>query len=431
MDRTDARAVYGVDLVSSFYGPGIWGAWLLVVLSTFLDKIFGVEQENEPGMFYILGADLNLASAFAYPIIAAIDILAHSHRYFNDDVVSERAVASVDAALVVLREGMSLGALLFLTCVVRIRRGFSPRPAVFSDLALIFLLVVNKVFELQYCRFGAWSYVNVVLMMPFGHRKFYPESALASKYSGFGSTFRNEPKDGLFGIPFFDIGVLINPGLQTEVGVKTVCLLPAVIWPYTRRSIRGVLEGILMTDALWLIWQTGLDLVMNTVFILLAGVIGGSPLPISDPTWRSFDQYTAFTVTGLIPLVFSIRKALRENADTFAGWWHTAQGWLGRFIPWERFLPAIWRNNRGNLLCWDFKTPAEGCAGRAREESSSEKDCTWALHQFYLMKWRYTFLTACVFLNCTYLRLKSNIKITIIEHIKQIKHLFIQGDLIL
>ncbi len=54
MDRTDARAVYGVDLVSSFYGPGSWTAWLLLVLSTFRDKIFEVERENETGKSHIL-----------------------------------------------------------------------------------------------------------------------------------------------------------------------------------------------------------------------------------------------------------------------------------------------------------------------------------------------------------------------------------------
>lgn len=341
MDRIDARAVYGVDLVSSIYGPGIWGAWLLVVLSAFLDKIFEVERENETEKSHILGVDLNLASAFAYPIIAAIDILAHSHRYFNDDAVSERDVASVDAALVVLREGMSLGALLFLTCVVRIRPGVFPKAAVFSGLASVFLLVVNKIFELRYCRFGAWSYVNAFLMIHFGHRKFYPESALASKYSGFGSTFRNNPKDGLFGLPFFAIGVLTNLELEVEIAVKTVCLLSAVVCSYPTRSIGGVLVGILLTDALWLISQTTCDLVMNTVFILLAGLFGGSPLPMSDLTWRNFDQYTAFIVTGLIPLVFSISDALRENADTFAGWWRTAKERLGRFIPGVRFMPAI------------------------------------------------------------------------------------------
>lgn len=330
MDRTDARAVYGVDLVSSFYGPGSWGAWLLIVLSTFIDKIFEVDRENETEKSHILGIDLNLAGAFAYPIIAAIDILAHSHRYFNDDVVSERDVASVDAALVVLREGMVLGALLFLTCVVRIIRGFSSKPAVVSGLASGFLLVVNKIFELRYCRFRAWSYVNVVLMMPFGHQKHYPESALASKYLGFGDAFRNDPRDGL---PFFAIGAYLNPGLLLEVLTKTVFLLGAVIFSCTGRSIRSVLVVFLLTDALWLIWQTLVDLFLNAVFIRFAGVMGGSLLPISDPTWRNFDQYTAFIVTGLFPVVFSIINALRENSDTFAGWWRTAKERLGRFIP--------------------------------------------------------------------------------------------------
>ena len=127
MDRTDTRTVYGVDLVSSFYGPGIWGAWLLVVLSTFLDKIFQVQRENQTEESHILGVDLNLASAFAYPINAAIDIRAHSHHHFNDDAVSQRDVASVDAALIVLLEGMCIGAFLSLIRVVRIRPGVFPK----------------------------------------------------------------------------------------------------------------------------------------------------------------------------------------------------------------------------------------------------------------------------------------------------------------
>ena len=242
-------------------------------------------------------------------------------------------MASVDAALVVLREGMSLGVLLFLTCVVRIIRGFSSKPAVFSGLASIFLLAVNKIFELRFARFGAWSYLNVVHKMPFGHGKLHPESALASIYSGFGSAFRNDPKDGSFGLPFFGIGALINPWLQFEAASKTFCLLPAMIWLYMDRSIGTVMIGIVLTDVVWLLFQTSLDLTVNTISILLAGRRGGSPQPISDPTWGNFDQYTAFIVTGLFPLVFSIRNALRENAGTFAAWWRTAKERLGRFIP--------------------------------------------------------------------------------------------------
>ena len=175
--------------------------------------------------------------------------------------------------------------------------------------------------------------------MPFGHRKEYPESALASIYSGFGSTFRNDP--GFFGIPFLGIGILTNPGLQLEVSAKTVCLVFGVTYLYTKRSIGAALVGILLTDVCWLICQTLVDFLMNTVFILLAGHLGGSPMPLSDPTWRSFDQYTAFIVTGLIPLVFSISDVLRENANTLAGWWRTAKERLGRFIPGARFIPTL------------------------------------------------------------------------------------------
>lgn len=39
----------------------------------------------------------------------------------------------------------------------------------------------------------------------------------------------------------------------------------------------------------------------------------------------------------------------------------------------------------------------------AKEESSTDKDWTWALYQPYSMKWLYTFLTACGFINGAYL----------------------------
>jgi len=58
------HATYGISLVSAFYGPGIWGAWLLV-LSSLTDHIFAVEREKEIEKSHIRGIDLNLATAFA------------------------------------------------------------------------------------------------------------------------------------------------------------------------------------------------------------------------------------------------------------------------------------------------------------------------------------------------------------------------------
>jgi hypothetical protein len=102
--EVDSRRIHGVDGVSAFYGPGIWGAWLLLVLSTLIDRIFVVERENEYEKSHILGIDLNLASSFAYPTIAAVDILAHMNHYFNDNAVSNKDIALIDAPIVVLRK---------------------------------------------------------------------------------------------------------------------------------------------------------------------------------------------------------------------------------------------------------------------------------------------------------------------------------------
>jgi hypothetical protein len=92
---------------------------LLLVVSVLIKKIFIVERDNEAENSHIMGIDLNLASSLAYPIIAAADILAHIHHYFDDSAISNKDIGRIDASLVVLREGMLLGALLLVACTLR------------------------------------------------------------------------------------------------------------------------------------------------------------------------------------------------------------------------------------------------------------------------------------------------------------------------
>jgi hypothetical protein len=118
-DQMGARAFCGIDNVSAFYGPGIWKPWLLLGASVLINKIFIVERDNEAENSHILGIDLNLASLFAYPIIAAVDISAHIHHYFDDSVMSNRDIGRIEASLIVLREGIVLGALLLVACTLK------------------------------------------------------------------------------------------------------------------------------------------------------------------------------------------------------------------------------------------------------------------------------------------------------------------------
>lgn len=68
---------YGVERVSGFYGPGSWGAWLLTVVACFLDRAFAEEKRKEDKRSHMLGLDINLVAAYAYPLIAAVDLLIH------------------------------------------------------------------------------------------------------------------------------------------------------------------------------------------------------------------------------------------------------------------------------------------------------------------------------------------------------------------
>lgn len=157
-DSSDAavRERYGIPLVSGLYGIGSWAAWILVVTATLVDKLFVTEKDTPENNAHIWGADLNLAGAFAYPVIASIDILANMHRYFDDDVVVEQDMARMDAPLVALREGIVLGSFILVARSLSstASKHRSPRLSLwFSALFLIYLLAVNNVYELRYCRF--------------------------------------------------------------------------------------------------------------------------------------------------------------------------------------------------------------------------------------------------------------------------------------
>jgi hypothetical protein len=47
---------------------------------------------------------------------------------------------------------------------------------------------------------------------------------------------------------------------------------------------------------------------------------------------HQFDQTTAFITGGLFPLLFSIKEALSENADTFTDWWRLVKEKIGRLF---------------------------------------------------------------------------------------------------
>lgn len=212
---------YGVPLVSGFYGVGCWALWLLIVISVIISKTFMAEDDPHDRWGHIFNLNINLIGAFAYPFVASIDVLAKMHTYFSDDEVSERDMARFDAPVVVIWEGMVLVPLIMVACVVSSIRHDSPRlPSIFSLAFLIYLILINKLIELRYCRVGWSSYANVVIAMPY-HQSFdRPQSALAMKHTDFACQFRGVGSEKYGSLPFFPIGLFTDPPLIVEIAVK-------------------------------------------------------------------------------------------------------------------------------------------------------------------------------------------------------------------
>ncbi|MCJ1445213.1 MAG: hypothetical protein MMC23_005718 [Stictis urceolatum] len=115
-----------IPLVSSFYGPGALVSWLLVVLSVLIDRLStpGRPPPNNqrPAHYaHILGLDLNLLSALAYPCAAAVNVLLYAGELQSGEL--EPVVAArVAAPLAVLRIWTGLGPWLIGAWIVKLSR---------------------------------------------------------------------------------------------------------------------------------------------------------------------------------------------------------------------------------------------------------------------------------------------------------------------
>jgi hypothetical protein len=82
---------FGINEVSGFYGPGSWAAWMLTFASCFLARIFVDEKQTGEKWAHLLTLDINLVSAYAYPLVAAVDVLLHTRtKYWLGEEVSTR-----------------------------------------------------------------------------------------------------------------------------------------------------------------------------------------------------------------------------------------------------------------------------------------------------------------------------------------------------
>lgn len=107
----DPRLQFEIDRVSEFSRPGVSGSWDLDIVSVVMDCMFVAKDEAEGEKSHILGVDLNLAAAPAYPKTAAVGILSQMSLYFDVEAVQDVDNGPLDTQVVLLKEGMLSGAL--------------------------------------------------------------------------------------------------------------------------------------------------------------------------------------------------------------------------------------------------------------------------------------------------------------------------------
>jgi len=98
--------------VSSWYGPGTWGAWFLTLCGSWV-HIF-VDHHDSP-------VDLDAWSYLAYANWAAVDVIRHSytisqHRFHNETAAWQQEAASLAAPMTVVFWTTVHGAAQFFTC---------------------------------------------------------------------------------------------------------------------------------------------------------------------------------------------------------------------------------------------------------------------------------------------------------------------------
>lgn len=99
---TTGTAAYRIGNVSGFYGPGAWAASILTVASCRIDRLFGKTESDDGEASMFSGLDPSLLAAYAYPIIAAMDLLRRlRYHTWPDDLLKK--LGSLAGAVTVVK----------------------------------------------------------------------------------------------------------------------------------------------------------------------------------------------------------------------------------------------------------------------------------------------------------------------------------------
>jgi hypothetical protein len=150
----------------AFTDPCNWAAWLSVVSSCSIGR--GLKRENslDGKKAHLMGLDLNIVAAYAYPLIAAINFLADKRLYLSGHL-TDNVMARLAAQLLVVRTGAAIGVMLTVICTYSWSSGRSHTGTViFSVTCSIFLSLIAKVFELGCVNFTAQTILHTIFWLP-------------------------------------------------------------------------------------------------------------------------------------------------------------------------------------------------------------------------------------------------------------------------
>ena len=166
----DVAALYGINKVSGFYGPGSWAAWLLTTVTCCIDRLFRSPREADRPPHSVFnfssGIDLNLIAVYSYPLIAGVDLIRRSRRDLSCNTASIE-IGCIAASLTVLRMGSGLGTLLAGLCLRRreVHRTLLP-PVVFTITASFTLFLMSVIFDSILIGFRAQDFALNLFGLP-------------------------------------------------------------------------------------------------------------------------------------------------------------------------------------------------------------------------------------------------------------------------
>jgi hypothetical protein len=331
--RANFNSEFGISDVSGFYGPGSWAAWMLTFASCFLARIFVDEKQTGEKWAHLLTLDVNLVSAYAYPLVAAVDVLLHTRTiYWLGEEASSRYFGPMSASIAVLRTGAVFGA--FLSIVLGLnwwRTRKHLRSLVFSCLLTAFFLVTINYFEIRYfdLEWGLWV-PGLIPILPYfvpgfheGRQQGCKLARLLSQsirefaYSGSDIPVGSYAQIGLrekgFKMEFFGVVGSSFEGLGYLLLVFLLILSPLFLLEEFRmfpaKNLLRVVGSILVSMELTL-----------AVFLLLTQFSRlfyqwGSPLPWSIASFEDLDQLCTFIFSGILIVVCSLLDIFTRYAD--------------------------------------------------------------------------------------------------------------------